>query len=106
MRQWRISLLLGAVLALCVGGVFAADVQPLGEKWEQGYGYSSTLGSAGDQVAMVAEAPRLRTQEAVVASTLLSKRVSPTMLAVGGHFEPVEVAVSIGSCRTGKAAMA
>lgn len=103
MRQWRISFLLGAVLALCVGGVFAADVQPMGQKWEQGYGYSSSLGGVVDQLAIVAEAPRLRTQEAVVASTLLSKRVSPEMLAVGGHFEPLEVAVAHGSCRTGEA---
>lgn len=106
MRQWRISFLLGAVLALCVGSVFAADVQPLGEKWEQGYGYSSSLGDIANQLAIVAEAPRSRTQEVVVASPLLSKRLSHTMLAVGGHFEPVEVAAVLGSCRTGKALMA
>lgn len=106
MRQWRISFLLGAVLALCAGGVFAVDTQPLGQKWEQGYGYSSSLGGVVDQLAIVAEAPRLRTQEAVVASTLLSKRVSPTMMAVSGHFKPVEVAAVLGSCRTGKVAMA
>jgi hypothetical protein len=106
MRQWRVSLLLGAVLALCVGSVFAADVQALGEKWEQGYGYSSSLGDVANQLAMVAEAPRLRTQEAVVASTLLSKRVSPTMLAVGGHFEHMEVAAAPVQYRTGKATSA
>lgn len=106
MRQWRVSLLLGAVLALCVGSVFAADAPSVGQKWEQGYGYSSSTGGVVDQLAIVAEAPRLRTQEAVVASTLLSKRVSPTMLAVGGHFEHMEVAAAPVQYRTGKAALA
>lgn len=87
-------ILLGAALALCVaGGAFASD-QPRTEspKWEQGYGHASIDGKYDGLVICVAEAPRLSTATTEVAAVILSKRTGPAMMAVGTHFENVEVA--------------
>lgn len=101
MRQMRIGIVLGAVLALCSGVLFASEHRVEGQNWEQGYGYSSQGYGAMDQVAVIAEAPRLREHSEPAMATLLSKRTSPTMLAKSGHFEALEVAAVSGRCSAG-----
>lgn len=98
MRQMRIGILLGAVLALCTGMAFASDHRVEGPQWETGYGVSALGIDHLAQVATIAEAPRLREQTRVQVSVLLSKRLSPKMLAKSGHYQALEVAAVFGHC--------